>query len=417
VPFYTVGRRLSRYFSDLAELLDCVDRKDLRMLNGAGLLRILFADAAIVVVSKPSGLLCVPGRTQAADAVSMTRHWLLDNLPKGPPPCAMFASHSGFASPAGHGFYSGLRAAHRLDMQTSGVVAFAASGPAHSLLSHMLYQDKPLRLRGGGFPPRIQKRYVALCDARLAYKCAYPVTEQDFGVCHTPLQSHSHLPLLSEPETSELQSSPARKCETRWRILQRYPRGLIRVEFEPVTGRTHQLRLHAALPPPLGLGCPVIGDAMYGDPALAARPYLEELVERYRSVSAPSGSIASHLLEQQRTRFAMLESPGELVLEPSRELELPSTTMLLHAQELIIPDWKPPPRKVAFSDKSGAVSYTPARTDLAVSDTTTPDQQRWSIVDAREGGEGVSVERVQLFGGDISAPAVDAVRFFHAAPF
>ena len=55
---------------------------------------------------------------------------------------------------------------------------------------------------------------------------------------------------------------------TDWQVTERMP-GATRVEFTPLTGRTHQLRVHSAHP--LGIGCPIMGDQIYGDPESAAR--------------------------------------------------------------------------------------------------------------------------------------------------
>jgi hypothetical protein len=97
----------------------------------------------------------------------------------------------------------------------------------------------------------------------------------DEGEITTPLGRHSHVPLLQVA----LPPGPGvRPAATRWRVLER-GRGAVRVELQPLTGRTHQLRLHTALPPPYGLGAPICGDGFYGDPALAAASYLHELAE------------------------------------------------------------------------------------------------------------------------------------------
>ena len=74
-------------------------------------------------------------------------------------------------------------------------------------------------------------------------------------------------------------AAAAKPSLTRWRVLERLP-GAVRVEFEPHTGRTHQLRLHAALPPPLGLGAPVLGDHFYGDEEHVPDSFAPELLRR-----------------------------------------------------------------------------------------------------------------------------------------
>lgn len=71
----------------------------------------------------------------------------------------------------------------------------------------------------------------------------------------------------------------AKPSLTRWRVLERSP-GMVRLRLEPLTGRTHQLRLHCALPPPFGLGAPIIGDHFYGDPSAVPRSFLFILLAR-----------------------------------------------------------------------------------------------------------------------------------------
>ncbi len=71
--------------------------------------------------------------------------------------------------------------------------------------------------------------------------------------------------------------------ETRFKVLERSA-GRTRVEFHPITGRTHQLRLHASHS--LGLGCPVVGDRLYGNPELSVRLLLHaQLLEFTHPVS------------------------------------------------------------------------------------------------------------------------------------
>jgi len=69
--------------------------------------------------------------------------------------------------------------------------------------------------------------------------------------------------------------SPRRAARTAWRVLERGA-GCARVALWPASGRTHQLRLHCAA----GLGAPVVGDALYGSPDLAAAPFAAELAAR-----------------------------------------------------------------------------------------------------------------------------------------
>jgi 23S rRNA-/tRNA-specific pseudouridylate synthase len=98
--------------------------------------------------------------------------------------------------------------------------------------------------------------------------------------------SAAALPAFSNDARAQLPSggalafaATAKPSATRWRVLQRHA-GMVRVELEALTGRTHQLRLHAALPPPFGLGAPILGDHFYGDPAGVHSSFLHQLLLR-----------------------------------------------------------------------------------------------------------------------------------------
>ena len=195
---------------------------------------------------------------------------------------------------------------HRLDEATSGILAFAWSYPAQRALH--------LQLSPGG---AARKTYEAVVDTRAAEADARrgggrPVSallRAEEGLISTPLARHAHLPLLQVAagaaggrgrgawggsswlpgggggdggdgrEGCDGGDGGARACATHWRVLSR-GRGAVRLELQPLTGRTHQLRLHCALPPPAGLGCAILGDPFYGDPGMAEAPYAEELLAR-----------------------------------------------------------------------------------------------------------------------------------------
>ena len=174
-------------------------------------LQIIFQDEACVVVNKPGGLLAVPGRgPDKQDSVaSRVRQWL--------PWC--------IDQPA----------AHRLDMATSGLMVLGLTREAHRDLSRQFAQ----RL--------VRKRYLALLEGEVATDSGEICLSFRLDPEHRPHQVYD--PIQGKPGI------------TRWRrIVVRDGRSL--VEFEPLTGRTHQLRLHASHP--LGLGCPIVGDSLYG---------------------------------------------------------------------------------------------------------------------------------------------------------
>lgn len=375
----------------------------LRKAQDTVALSILYRDACMIVADKPPGLLSVPGRTPASlvsNAHTLLTAWALErqaelscSAPVNTPSAfvgvqqlleaeRMLHLKDSYAGAEGLNRYRALRRGaapwtrppsdgaptvplmvHRLDEATSGLLAFGLSYPMQRALS--------AQLRPGG---AARKVYEAVVDSRAAevaassYDCDYisHLTVCDDGVIDTPLRRHNHLPLIQVPATSEdgysnsesegeRYDASARACVTKWRVLER-GRGAIRLELEPLTGRTHQLRLHCALPPPYGLGCPIVGDSFYGDPALTPSPYLLELLARAKERRLSKGQQASAelLASDHAARVALLTKAG-------RDDEMPALTscpflpshhrasyyfkplhpvsrLLLHARELHIED-------------------------------------------------------------------------------
>ena len=174
-----------------------------------------------VVVDKPYGLLSVPGRGEdKADCVQARVQ-------------AMFPDATGPVS------------VHRLDMETSGLMVFALSKPAHARLS------RQFETRSVG------KGYTALLAGKV---------EGDGGEVDLPL-------LVDWPNRprQQVDFERGKPAQTPWRVVARELGGT-RVEFRPRTGRTHQLRIHAATPREEGgLGAPMQGDLLNGAPATAPR--------------------------------------------------------------------------------------------------------------------------------------------------
>ncbi|MCQ2603735.1 MAG: RluA family pseudouridine synthase [Spirochaetia bacterium] len=174
-------------------------------------LDILYLDQDIVVVNKPAGLLSVPGKGEDKQdcVVSRVRRlypWCVRNP-----------------------------AAHRLDMDTSGLLVLGLTENAHRQLS-MQFEGR-----------QVKKKYIAVLDGILKY---------DSG--------RMELPFRLDPENRPYQVYDpvnGRMGVTLWRRLRVYD-GMTRVEFTPLTGRTHQLRIHSASPK--GLGIPIVGDRLYG---------------------------------------------------------------------------------------------------------------------------------------------------------
>lgn len=180
--------------------------------------KVLYDDEYIVAVSKPAGMLCVPGKSGEVSLLDIVRRML---------PAA-----------------DGPMVVHRLDMDTSGIVLFAKDKCTHKLMQRMF------ALR------QVHKRYVALLG----------------GVPREP-KGEISLPLSPDYEHRPQQKVcyDGGKCAvTRYEVIDVADDGLVcRVALFPLTGRTHQLRVHCAHKD--GLNVPIVGDRLYGRHCVAAR--------------------------------------------------------------------------------------------------------------------------------------------------
>ncbi|MBK9036252.1 MAG: RluA family pseudouridine synthase [Myxococcales bacterium] len=170
---------------------------------------VLFADAWIVVVAKPVGLLSVPGRSGRLRDCVATR---------------LRARAPGLDGPV---------VVHRLDLDTSGLLVCARDPATHAALQARFARRE------------VAKRYVAIVDGDVA---------DDAGTIE--------LPLRLDPDDRPRQVVDAvhgKAARTDYRVLARAD-GRTRLALYPVTGRTHQLRVHCAT----GLGAPIVGDRLYG---------------------------------------------------------------------------------------------------------------------------------------------------------
>ena len=176
----------------------------------AARLRTLYDDADICVVSKPAGLLAVPGKSGRESVLSLMRR----RFPDAPSPLIV----------------------HRLDMDTSGLMVIAKTMAAYHDLQRQFAAHT------------IQKRYVAIVEGRP--KC-------DEGVISLPLR-----PDLDDRPRQVVDPIHGRPALTTYHVVARLDDGRSRLWLYPHTGRTHQLRVHCAHAD--GLGCPIVGDALYG---------------------------------------------------------------------------------------------------------------------------------------------------------
>ncbi len=185
-------------------------------------LRILLLDEHVVVVDKPAGMPSVPARTPH-DPPDVATVLAAGELADGPRP----------------------EAVHRLDRDTSGLLILARTGLARAALG---------RAFEGGM---VRKSYRAFLAGRL------PGTE---GVIHLPLA-----PDAAASPRQRVDPILGRAATSRWAWVggEGLPEGVTAVDLVPVTGRSHQLRVHMAW-----LGCPVLGDRLYGQAPSGGRLWL-----------------------------------------------------------------------------------------------------------------------------------------------
>ena len=170
---------------------------------------LVYEDEWMVAVNKPTGMLSVPGKGDAPSVWS----WARAHFPEATGPLLV----------------------HRLDMDTSGVLLIAKDPETHRQLQQ-LFETR-----------HIKKRYVALLDGT--------VTDDEGFI---------RLPLCPNPDDRPRQmvsTAHGKAAVTRFEVLSRSC-GQTRVAFYPLTGRTHQLRVHAAHLE--GLDTPIVGDNLYG---------------------------------------------------------------------------------------------------------------------------------------------------------
>ena len=186
-------------------------------------LEILYRDKDIVVVNKESGLLSVPGKGEdKQDCVEARLHFLFPEAPKQP-------------------------AVHRLDMETSGILVLALNTEAHRKLNEDFAQGK------------IRKKYIALLDGILRGK-PEGRTELPFRL---DVDNRPHQ--IYDKENGKLGITEWKKLGVEKLQSATGLKTVTRIEFSPLTGRTHQLRLAASCPVELGgLGIPIVGDSLYG---------------------------------------------------------------------------------------------------------------------------------------------------------
>ena len=176
-------------------------------------LEIVYEDPWLSVINKPAGMLSVPGKEDAVSVYSLMR----EQYPEADGPLTV----------------------HRLDMATSGLMLIAKTKRVHQNLQAQ-FKNRLVR-----------KRYVALLEG---------IVPKDKGTVDLPLCLNP----LDRPRQM-VHTEHGKPAITDYQVLERLDGKRTRIAFYPRTGRTHQLRIHAAHP--LGLHCPIIGDELYGKKA------------------------------------------------------------------------------------------------------------------------------------------------------
>lgn len=170
---------------------------------------VIYRDEHLIALEKPSGLLAVPGR--GAEKFDSLATRVQAEFPTA-------------------------TAVHRLDWETSGVMVMALTRAAHRKLSRQ-FEER-----------RTEKRYVAIVAGRLA---------EEEGEINLPLAN-----TFVFPPRHVVDFDRGREAITRWRVHERRD-DRTRLELRPLTGRSHQLRVHLS-----HVGHPILGDVLYAPPEI-----------------------------------------------------------------------------------------------------------------------------------------------------
>lgn len=170
-------------------------------------IEIIYEDDTLAVINKPSGLLSVPGKTDDYSVATIAQERWPEAMP-----------------------------VHRLDMGTSGLMIIAKTKDAYLPLQEQFVKRT------------VEKRYIALVEG---------IVKESKG--------RITLPLIFDPMNRPRQMVDfhrGKSAVTEYEVLNTYEDNKTLVALYPHTGRTHQLRMHCAHPD--GLGCPIVGDELYG---------------------------------------------------------------------------------------------------------------------------------------------------------
>ena len=198
---------------------------------------VLYQDKHIMVVNKPSGLLSVPGRAPENKDSVMTR--VQNDFPTA-------------------------ESVHRLDMATSGVIVVALTKAAERELKRQFREREP------------KKTYIARVWGHLA---------QDEGLIDLPL-------ICDWPNRPKQKVcyETGKSAQTEYQVISRDDDGSTRVKLSPITGRSHQLRVHM-----LAMGHPILGDGFYAHPEAKAMASRLQLHAQQLCITHPEFGTPMHL--------------------------------------------------------------------------------------------------------------------------
>ena len=172
-------------------------------------LKIVYEDDALIIINKPPEFLSVPGK-EIKDSV-YTR--MKEQYPNATGPIIV----------------------HRLDMSTSGILVLTKTKEANKSVQSQFINRT------------IKKKYIALLDGNLS---------EEKGTVNLPLRLD-----VDDRPRQLVDFTHGKNAKTKWKVIER-KNNQTRIHFFPITGRTHQLRVHAAHKD--GLNAPIIGDDLYG---------------------------------------------------------------------------------------------------------------------------------------------------------
>ena len=198
----------------LGYMLQGLDVEESALEKGGDIssIEVVYEDESLLVVNKPSGVLSVPGIVGGTSVQQWLRDKYLDNS---------------------------IFVVHRLDMATSGLLVVAKSMQVYKMMQQLFAERK------------VEKHYMALLDG---------VPQCDKGRIELPLAPD----YMNRPR-QKVDFENGKHALTDYSVLdvvEYNSKKCALVRFEPLTGRTHQLRMHAASKE--GLDCPIVGDALYG---------------------------------------------------------------------------------------------------------------------------------------------------------